>query len=154
MENKPRFGIYAGSFNPFHLGHLNVVEQAQKIFWRVLVARGLNPDKEESNLAPLPLDFFDSKDIYSDTYSTLLTDYIQSIEEKFGWDITLIRGLRNADDLGYEGNLVTTLKEMLPSVKVVFFICDPHYRHISSSLLRGIRKFSEQEYERYLVKDI
>ena len=27
-----RTGIYAGSFSPLHIGHLNVIHQAQKVF--------------------------------------------------------------------------------------------------------------------------
>ena len=39
--------IYAGSFNPFHIGHLNIVEKAEKIFGEgnVLIAIGVNPEK-------------------------------------------------------------------------------------------------------------
>lgn len=151
---KPKMGLYAGSFNPFHIGHLNIVQQSQKIFWRVCVARGINSDKTNNTFNLLPEDFLDSIGVYTDSYDTLLTDYIKKIEEKYGWDITLIRGLRNAADLGYEENMVSFLKQMMPELKVVFFMCDPHYRHVSSSALRGIEKFSKEEYEKYVVKNI
>ena len=153
MQNRPRMGAYCGTFNPFHKGHLNVVEQAQKIFWRVLVSRGSNPDKNLARISDIPSDFLDSIDVYTDSYDNLLTDYIKETEKKYGWDITLIRGLRNAADLGYEQNLITFLKGMMPELKVVFLICDPEFQHISSSALRGIRKFSEDEYQKYVVKN-
>jgi pantetheine-phosphate adenylyltransferase len=150
---KPKMGLYCGVFNPFHIGHLNIVQQSQKIFWRVIVARGINPEKDICE-SKLPDDFLDKIGVYTDSYNTLLTDYIKKIEEKYGWDVTLIRGLRNAADLGYEENMVSFLKQMLPELKVVFFMCDPQYRHISSSALRGIEKFSREEYEKYVVKNV
>lgn len=150
---KPKMGLYAGTFNPFHRGHLNIVEQSQRIFWRVLVARGHNPEKPKEGLENIPADFLDSIGVYTDTFDCLLTDYIKHVEKEYGWDITLIRGLRNAADLGYEQNLITFLKRMMPEMKVVFLICDPEYQHISSSALRGLRKFSEEEYQKYVVKN-
>ena len=39
--------IYPGSFNPFHIGHLNIVEKTERIFGKgnVIIAMGINPDK-------------------------------------------------------------------------------------------------------------
>ena len=39
--------IYPGSFNPFHIGHLNIVEKTERIFGKgnVVIAMGINPDK-------------------------------------------------------------------------------------------------------------
>ena len=43
--------IYPGSFNPFHVGHLNIVQKAERIFGygNVIVAMGMNPDKVKAN---------------------------------------------------------------------------------------------------------
>lgn len=154
IVNKPKFGLYAGTFNPFHYGHWNIVLQAQQLFWRVIVARGVNPDKSQDDMTPLPNQFFFRRDVYVDTYAGLLTDYIRKIEAEYRWDVTLIRGLRDAADLGYERNLLTFLREMMPELKVVFFTCAPEFQHISSSALRGIRQFSEQDYLKYVIQDI
>ena len=60
-----RLGIYAGSFNPFHKGHYNILCKAEKIFDRVIIARGINPDK-----GPSEYDLADIETIH-DRYSNI-----------------------------------------------------------------------------------
>ena len=42
--------LYCGTFSPFHIGHLNIVEKAERVFGKgnVLIAIGINPEKERS----------------------------------------------------------------------------------------------------------
>ena len=147
---KKRTGIYPGSFDPFHIGHLDIVRQAQKVFDNVQVVRAVNPDKSKS-ASELPCKFLDRMDVSVTTYQGLITDHIKTLEEN-GHDVTLIRGLRSGADLGYEQNLVAFMRNMHPEIKVVFFLCDPKFQHISSSALRGIRQFSKTEYKKYAVE--
>lgn len=44
--------LYPGSFDPFHNGHLDVVEQAVKLFGEVVVGVMHNPDKSGAWLSP------------------------------------------------------------------------------------------------------
>ena len=85
------------------------------------------------------------------TQSGLVPDYVKSFECS-GHDVTLIRGLRSGADLAHEQNLVAFLRNMHPQIKVVFFLCDSKFQHISSSALRGIRQVSEEEYKRYAIE--
>ena len=154
--NKPKMGIYAGSFSPFTIGHLDIVKQAMPIFDKVLVAQGINPEKLSNGIMlkyPLPVRFLTSlgPEVYSTVYDTLLTDLIKTWESEC--EVTLVRGLRNGADLEYEQNIVAFLKGMYPQIQVVAFYCDPKFRHISSSALRGIQKFSEDEYKKYVISD-
>lgn len=144
-----RIGIYPGAFNPFHIGHLDIVRQAQKVFDRVIAVRAINPDKATVT-SPLPEDFLTQMNVGIMIHDGLISDYIKTWEA-LGHNVTLIRGLRSGADLGYEQNLVAFLRNMHPQIKVVFFLCDPKYQHVSSSALRGIRQFSEEEYKKYAV---
>jgi pantetheine-phosphate adenylyltransferase len=145
-------GLYAGSFSPFHKGHLDIVYQSLQVFDKVLVAKGINPDKNNLFDNPLPVRFLNNMGVLTRNYDTLLVDLIKEWETKY--NVILVRGLRNGSDLEYEQNMVAFLKDMYPQVKIVAFYCDPKCRHISSSSLRGIRKFSEREYDKYVVEDI
>ena len=48
-----KIGLYPGTFNPFHVGHLNILLKAEKIFDKVIILRGNNPDKG-NKLSELP----------------------------------------------------------------------------------------------------
>jgi len=145
-----KLGIYPGSFNPFHIGHLDIVRQAMRVFDKVIVVRAINPDKKVAQ-AILPVKFLTNMGVDNLADDGLVTDLIKGYESG-GKNVTLIRGLRSGADLGYEQNLVAFMRNMHPEIKVVFFLCDPKFQHISSSALRGIREFSDAEYRKYVVE--
>ena len=150
---KKKVGIYAGSFNPFHVGHLDILRQAQAVFVQVMIAVGRNPLKDGNEKEPLP----DGNPALTGAtivqFSGLLTDYLNALDfENEHFDVFLVRGLRNGDDLQYEQNQLQFIEEMYPSVKAVFFICDRKFGHISSSSLRALKKVSEKEYEKYVLR--
>ena len=130
-------GVYAGSFNPLHKGHLNIIEKAEKIFDKVIIARGTNPDKKNESLQDWN---YLTKYRQVDLYATDLPDYLKS-KANFA-NITLIRGLRNGHDLDYEMNQLRFLEDMDPTIEVVFIPCDKQYEHISSSAIRSMQNFS------------
>lgn len=141
---EPKIGVMPGSFNPWHVGHQNILEKAEKIFDKVIIARGINTDK--NTVLPetgLP-DFL--KYHQTDTYSGLLTEYINSL----GYPVTVIRGLRNSTDLQSELNMFRFLQDLKPDINVISIFCDRHLEHISSSSVRQLKQFGADEF--YLVK--
>lgn len=134
-NKKPKIAVYAGSFNPFHKGHLDILEKAEAIFDKVIIARGINPSKT-NELVELPKSIQNRQ---IETYSGLLTDFIDSL----GYGVTLIRGLRNATDLEYEKNQYRYLKDLKPDIKVISILSDVEYEHISSSAIRMLEKYNK-----------
>lgn len=135
-SRKPTIAVYAGSFNPFHKGHYNILEKAEQIFDKVIIARGQNAEKK-NELIKLP-----SKIQYRqiEDYNGLLTDFIDGL----GYDVTLIRGLRNATDLQYELTQYRFFQDLKPNIKVVSLFCDKEYEHISSSAIRQLKMFNKE----------
>ncbi|MGC8604480.1 MAG: adenylyltransferase/cytidyltransferase family protein, partial [Desulfomonilaceae bacterium] len=41
-----RIAIYPGTFDPFHNGHLEIIRRALGAFDQIIVALGLNPEKQ------------------------------------------------------------------------------------------------------------
>lgn len=140
---EPKIGVYAGSFNPFHKGHNNILEKAEKIFDKVIIARGVNPEKDSNEYFELP----DKLQYYQiDKFTGFLTDYLDNL----GYDTVLIRGLRNSTDLQYEMTQFQYLQDMKPDIKIVNIFCDKEYEHISSSAIRNLSKISQRFVIKYL----
>lgn len=133
----PNIAVYAGSFNPFHKGHYNILKKAEQIFDKVIIARGINPEKNNA-IVELPIKIQNRQ---IETYDGLLTDFIDDL----GYDVTLIRGLRNATDLEYELNQYRFLQDLKPKIKVVSLFCDEEFKHISSSACRMLNKYNKDE---------
>lgn len=135
-RRRHRVGIYAGTFKPFHIGHQSILEKAEQMFDKVIVAVGINPQKNigwdqqiEKSLPFHEVVYFD----------TLMVDLIEQ-ESAFA-DIILVRGLRNGYDLDYEMNQLCFMQEMRPETRAVYIPCDKQLGHISSSALSGLACF-------------
>lgn len=158
MEKK-RIAIYPGSFNPFTIGHLNILEKAEAIFGKgnVIIAIGENPAKDKN---PQTQTFYRVKTLQNnlpskvvEKYKGFLTDYVWE-KEQAGFDVTIIRGLRNGADLDYEVNQLRFMEEMKPDVKVMFLVCDKKYEHVSSSAYRMLEAVKPGSGHKYLAKEI
>lgn len=138
-QRHPKIGIYAGSFNPFHNGHLNILQKAERIFEKVIIAKGVNPEKVDNNAMGANSRVLKYRQF--ETFTGLLTDYVKSKETMA--DITVIRGLRNGDDLDYEVNQLRFMEEMKPDLKLIFINCDKQFEHISSSSIRNLERIQK-----------
>lgn len=162
MSNK-KIAIYPGSFNPFTIGHLNILEKAEAIFGKenVIIVVGVNPDKvsvayttsgtfiSDPRIKTIELNLPSKK---VEGFCGFLTDYIWE-KEKEGFDVTVVKGLRNGDDLDYEVNQLRFMEEMKPDVKVLYLVCDKQYEHVSSSAYRALEKVREGAGHKYLAKE-
>ncbi|TFF33753.1 adenylyltransferase/cytidyltransferase family protein [Mucilaginibacter psychrotolerans] len=132
----PRIAVYPGSFNPFHKGHYNILQKAEQLFDKVIIARGLNPGKDAATYSlPAVLNFRQVSQ-----YEGLLTDFTQSL----GYDVAIIRGLRNGSDLQYELNQYRYLQELSDkNISVIAIFCDMEFEHISSTGIRQLEKYGK-----------
>lgn len=133
--------IYPGSFNPFHLGHKNILEKAKAIFDNVIIAyQQSDPIKDYSNrVIPKYLD--DENVIY---FNSTLAELINQKGNP-----TLIRGIRGISDLEAEIKQVNWIKLQKSDLKVIFIPCDQEFVSLSSSDIRkamyydGLKKVAE-----------
>lgn len=134
---KKKIAIYPGSFNPFTIGHLNILEKAEDTFGKenVIIAVGKNSKKDTSGVNRVATIQANLPSRQVEEYSGLLAEYVWEKETQ-GYDVTIIRGLRNGFDLQYETNLLRALQDFKPDLKVIFYLCDKQFDHISSSLYR------------------
>lgn len=145
-DRKIHIGVYAGSFNPIHIGHMNIIKKSKPMFDKIIVAFGNNPDKEESvKEFPKSLDYIQCLE-----YKGLVTDLLDEIE-KDNVTVTLIRGIRNGIDLSYESNQISFINDIRPNTNVIYIPADKEFEHISSSAIRNLMKFDQEQAKKYLI---
>ena len=160
---KKTLAVYCGSFNPFHIGHLNIVNKMGEIFGydNIMIAIGANPGKISNTTAQselseraskLSTDLFISKkiNIPVEVYTTFLHELIEKKESE-GYHVVLVRGLRNGDDLSYEDNQLKFIKDFKKDINVVFIRCDEEFEHISSSAIRQLESFRPGSGKKYIL---
>ena len=137
----PHIAVFAGSFNPFHKGHFNVLQKAERLFDKVIIAFGRNPDKKDRTW-PVPKIISHHQ---QEEYTGLLTDFIDSLN----YEVTVVRGLRNSTDFQYEQNQYRYIQELKPDIKIVNIFCDKEFEHIGSSGIRTLEKYNK--HKQYLL---
>lgn len=139
--------VFPGSFDPFTLGHLDVVKKGLKIFGKVTVLVCYNPEKEgwlKPNFRKYLIEkqFEDNSNVHVEIHDSLLVSYL----EKTGESIVL-KGLRNTIDFEFEKNQAIANSKLYPKSETVFVSSEPNLVDCSSSLakqLLGLNRIPSQ----------
>ena len=131
-------GVYAGTFEPFHIGHEYVLEQAQLLFDKVIVARGHNGEKPKAS-TNLQDTFVHEEAVEFDGY---LADYLVS-QMTENVQVTLIRGVRSGYDLEYELNVINATRALIEQrfgkkLNVILIPCTNELNFVSGKFVRGL----------------
>ena len=132
--------LYPGSFDPITKGHMNIVNQASKLFEEVVVAIMVNPSKKTSMFS------------MEERYEMIETIYknIKNVEVIIGYgsavDVAMengcnaiVRGLRSLSDFDYEVQLQQINNEISDGkVNTVCLFADKEYQFVSSSMVKEV----------------
>ena len=135
-----RIAVFPGSFDPITVGHVDIVRRALPLFDKIIVAIGENTQKKylfdlEQRVNWLNLVFAEMPKVEIGHYEGLTVNYCKQVEANF-----LLRGLRYASDFDYEKTISQLNKIIGDDLDTVFFISDPKFAHISSTIVREIIK--------------
>ena len=152
---KINVGVYAGSFNPFHKGHYDILQKGQKIFDKIILAIGINPEKSTSPgyIQKLKLNIQklqEKLNIEICFYDGLLTSFIKEKQIQDKINITLIRGLRDGFDLTYENKQIQFMKDIYSELKTIYIQSERNLDHISSSAIKYLEKYDKELVKKYL----
>ena len=131
--------VFPGSFDPITLGHVDIIERALPLFDEIILAIGSNADKKymfslEERVQFLEETFKVEGKIKVETYEGLTVDFCKKMDASF-----ILRGLRNSIDLEFEKTIGQTNYKMA-GIETVFLISSSGKGHISSSVVRDVRK--------------
>lgn len=139
-----KVAVYPGSFNPWHDGHKDVLEKALKVFDKVVIAIGSNPDKTFSDdihhrISEIELENINHSDrIEVVVFSGLFKDFCLGA----GYS-AVIKGLRNSQDFEYEKTQQYWNEDLGVDLPTFYVISDRKLVHVSSSAIRAIRSFEK-----------
>lgn len=146
---QPRVAIYPGSFNPFHLGHLSILRQAESAFDKVIVSLGVNRQKagsvkslrQRQEELQRRLRFHEVAAVPG-----LITRYIDELP----FNVTIVRGIRDGTDLEAELRYARFLNELRPGTQVIWISCEPHLQHLSSNSICELESIEPHAGTRYI----
>lgn len=157
-----RIAIFPGSFDPFTLGHKAVVDEALRLFDRVIIAIGHNTQKRgmlttEARKRLIEEVYRTEERVEVTVYSSLTGD-----EARRCGATSIIRSVRNTIDFEYERTMERANRNIFPDLSTVILLAPAEVEHISSSLVRELRAFGHDvtalmpegiDIEKYIERD-
>lgn len=134
----PRVAVYTGTFDPVHLGHLDIIRRGSHLFDRLIVGVGVNPDKEtlftlEERVSLIRAVSDDCPNVIVQSFPGLAVRAVREAGAR-----VMVRGLRTLSDMEYEFTMSLMNLNLDPGIETVFLMAKEEFSHVSSSLLRQI----------------
>lgn len=136
---KEKTAVFPGTFDPITLGHVDIIQRGAKLFDRLIVAIGHNPEKQDflpiDERAAIILDVVNGlklPNVTVDVFEGLTVDFVKKCSAD-----AIIRGVRNSSDLMFEFQTALT-NRVVAGVETVFIMTSPQYSFTSSSLIRQV----------------
>ena len=135
--------VYPGSFDPFTLGHRDILLRSLKIFDQVVIAVGVNQNKKtlftaeervkmiEKEVNEIKLD--NNNIVKVECFEGLIVDLASKHNAK-----SLIKGFRGPVDYDYEAQMAGINTVMCPDLETIFLMSKPEFSFIHSSLVKQI----------------
>lgn len=137
-----KIAVFPGSFDPYTMGHHDIVLRSLNIFDEVIIGVGYNSTKQNRYF---DIDLMVSKieGVYMDedrvkviVYNELTSTLAKKYNARF-----LVRGLRNTTDFEYENTISQMNRYLNSELETVFLITSPQYAAISSTVIREVHRY-------------
>jgi pantetheine-phosphate adenylyltransferase len=140
MATSSRIAIYSGTFDPFTLGHGDVVRRAAGLFDQLVI--GVSVAHHKKTLFDLAARLQQVRDetrgignVSVLPFDGLMMDFCAAQQA-----LAVVRGIRNLTDFDYESQMASMNRKLRPQVETVFLLPDAALQCISSTLVREISK--------------
>ena len=132
-----RKAVFPGSFDPFTLGHLDILKRSLSLFDQITVGVGRNNQKktmfsEDERIEFIKNCFKDESRVKVMSYQGLTIDFCKKVGANF-----IVRGIRNNGDFEFEKAIARTNRK-LSKIETVFLLTSAKTSFISSSIVREL----------------
>lgn len=133
--------LYAGSFDPITMGHLDIIQRAAKLFDKLYVGVFNNAAKtpcfsEQERIRYIQRSAAGIDNVEVISFNGLQVEFAKSIDAQY-----LVRGIRSIADFAYEIQISSANKHLSPGLETILMIADAKYEFISSSIVKEIGGF-------------
>ena len=134
--------LFVGTFDPFTIGHADIVERTLQLVDKLVIGVGVNPDQHTmfssaERLSAIRSLYADEPRVSVVTYSDLAVDLAKRVGAKF-----IVRGVRSVKDFEYERDQAEYNKR-LGNVETLLLYADPTLTAVSSSAYRQLIYFQK-----------
>ncbi len=145
-----KIAIFPGSFDPFTIGHDNVVKRALPLFDKIIIGVGVNAEKRPLFSVEKRVEFISAlykgnPHIEVTSYDTLTIAFAKKVHAKY-----ILRGLRSVKDFEYERD-IADLNKQSTGIETILLFTEHQYGCISSSAIRELISYGE-DVTKYLPK--
>ncbi len=135
-------GIFAGSFDPFTIGHASIVQRALPLFDKIVIAVGINEHKKsmltsEEKVKKIAILYANEPKIEVKAYAGLTVSFAQKEQAQY-----LIKGIRSVKDFEYEREQADINKQ-IGGIETILLFTEPSLSSISSSIVRELIHFGQ-----------
>ncbi|AQW20531.1 pantetheine-phosphate adenylyltransferase [Lentilactobacillus curieae] len=134
--------VYAGSFDPITLGHVDVIKRAAKLFDKVLVVVSINTSKHTLFTIDERVDIVkgalaDLTNVSVTKSEELTVNFAIKHQANF-----LVRGVRGSADIDSEISISDLNEQLASNIQTIFLPTSPNYRALSSTMIKEIARFN------------
>lgn len=133
-------GIFTGSFDPFTIGHDDIVRRSLPLFDRIVIGIGINERKQymltaNERIKAISLLYANNPKIEVKAYSDLTVDFAKREGAAY-----IIKGVRSMKDFEYEREQAE-INKMIGGIETMLLFANPQLASISSSMVRELMHF-------------
>ncbi len=132
--------LFPGSFNPFTIGHADIVRRTLKIADEVIIAVGYNREKGltgdvEERVETLRRLYAGQERVKVTAYDTLTVDFAREVDAQ-----AMVRGVRDVKDFEYERQ-TAEVNRLISGMETILLLASPELAAVSSSIVRELKAF-------------
>ncbi len=133
-----RIALFPGSFDPFTIGHEDIIHRSLNLFDKIVIGVGHNAAKQtmftiEQRMHWIKDSLKDKTTIDVQSYNGLTVEFAKKVGAQF-----ILRGLRTSTDFQFEKAIAQMNTLMDAKIETVFILSSPEYAPVSSTIVRDI----------------
>ena len=137
-----RTGLYPGTFDPMHNGHIDIISRAVKLVDRLVIAVAGNAAKKPLFSLEERVQIIKEETVTCAQIAELVVvPYDEKLTVQLARDVgaqVIVRGLRAFSDFEFEFQLTAMNQQLDREIETVFLMADPRHQAVASRLVKEV----------------